>query len=85
MVTFLVVAVALPNVTYLAALYLLLIPLWHLVPRTVPIWAFWSFAIWSVGLESWHVIEHIVIITNVIRHGGCPRVQSYPGRTWYGW
>jgi hypothetical protein len=60
------------NVSYLAALYLLLRPLWRLVPDVVPNWAFWAFAVWGVGLESWHVVEHIVIITNVIQNSGCP-------------
>lgn len=60
------------NVSFLAALYVLLIPLSRMVPERLPAWAFWSFAILSVALESWHVIEHIVIITNVIRNDGCP-------------
>ncbi len=60
------------NVSYLAALYLLLGPLWKLVPDVVPSWAFWAFAVWGVGLESWHVVEHLVIITNVIQNSGCP-------------
>jgi hypothetical protein len=60
------------NVAYLAALYLLLIPLWRMAPDRLPAWALWSFVIWSVGLESWHVVEHVVIITNVIRNHGCP-------------
>ena len=60
------------NVSYLLALYLLLVPLWRLVPERIPAWAFWSFLIWSVGLESWHVIEHLVIIANVLRNHGCP-------------
>jgi hypothetical protein len=25
-----------------------------------------------VGLESWHMIEHGVIIANVLAHNGCP-------------
>ncbi len=60
------------NVSYLLALYLLLVPLWRLVPERIPAWAFWSFLVWSVGLESWHVIEHLVIIANVLRNHGCP-------------
>lgn len=60
------------NVTYLAALYLLLIPLWQRVSDRLPAWAFWTFLVWSVGLESWHVVEHLVIIANVIRNHGCP-------------
>ena len=60
------------NLSYLAALYLLLLPLWRLVPARLPAWAFWTFVVWSVGLESWHVIEHLVIIANVIDNHGCP-------------
>ena len=60
------------NVSYLAALYLLLVPLWRLVPDRLPAWTFWTFLVWSVGLESWHVVEHLVIIANVIRNSGCP-------------
>jgi hypothetical protein len=60
------------NVSYLGALYLLLVPLWRLVPGRLPAWAFVSFVVWSVGLESWHVVEHLVIIANVLRNHGCP-------------
>jgi len=60
------------NVSYLLALYLLLVPLWRLVPDRLPAWAFWTFLVWSVGLETWHVIEHLVIIANVIQNRGCP-------------
>jgi hypothetical protein len=41
------------------------------VPDAVPHWAFTAF-LFGVGLESWHNIEHAVIISNVIRNGGCP-------------
>ena len=60
------------NVTYLSALYLLFVPLRRLVPERVPFWAFWSFALGGVLLESWHVMEHAVIISNVLANGGCP-------------
>jgi hypothetical protein len=60
------------NITYLAALYLLLIPLWRLTPGRLPAWALWTFVVWGVGLESWHVVEHVVIIANVIQNSGCP-------------
>jgi hypothetical protein len=60
------------NASYLAALYLLLVPLYRRMPRPVPAWAFWAFVVWGVGLESWHVVEHLVIISNVIANGGCP-------------
>ena len=60
------------NVSLLAALYILTIPLWRQVPRTVPVWAFAVFAGAAVGLETWHVVEHGVIISNVVQNGGCP-------------
>jgi hypothetical protein len=60
------------NVSYLVSLYLLLIVMRSLVPREIPAWAFWAFAVWGVGLESWHVVEHGVIITHVVQHNGCP-------------
>lgn len=59
------------NVTYLVALLLLVVPLRSVVPHTVPRWAFAAF-LFSVGLESWHNVEHAVIISNVIANGGCP-------------
>lgn len=59
------------NATYLLSLYVLVFPLRRLVPRTVPPWAFWVF-VYGVVLESWHMVEHIVIIANVLRNSGCP-------------
>lgn len=59
------------NVTYLSALLLLVVPLRRVVPGTVPQWAYATF-LFGVGLEGWHNIEHAVIISNVIRNGGCP-------------
>ena len=59
------------NVTYLTALLLLVAPLRSVVPDVVPRWAFAAF-VFGVGLESWHNVEHAVIISNVIRNGGCP-------------
>ena len=60
------------NSTYLLALYLLLLPLRRLTPAVVPHWAFAIFLVGAVGVESWHVVEHSVIISNVIKNGGCP-------------
>ena len=59
------------NVTYLSALLLLLVPLRGVVPELVPRWAYTAF-LFGVTLEGWHNIEHAVIISNVIRNGGCP-------------
>ncbi|MFN0145785.1 MAG: hypothetical protein ACKVT1_04685 [Dehalococcoidia bacterium] len=61
------------NGSYLAALYLLLIPLLALARAgAVPWRAFAVYAIAGVGLESWHVVEHAVIISNVVQNNGCP-------------
>jgi hypothetical protein len=59
------------NVSYLVALLLLVVPLRAVVPDAVPRWAFAAF-LFGVGLESWHNVEHAVIISNVLRNGGCP-------------
>jgi hypothetical protein len=59
------------NALYLSALYVLVLPLWRLTPAPVPMFAFAAFA-GSVGLETWHVIEHGVIISHVIQNSGCP-------------
>ena len=60
------------NSTYLLALYLLFFPIRSLTPTTVPLLAFAVFVVVGVGLESWHVVEHSVIIANVIKNNGCP-------------
>ena len=60
------------NIAYLLTLYLILFPLRNLVPHRLPGWAFGVFLVGAVGLENWHVVEHTVIISNVIKNGGCP-------------
>jgi hypothetical protein len=60
------------NSLYLASLYALILPLWRITPAALPLWAFLVFVFGSVWLETWHVIEHGVIIANVIANGGCP-------------
>jgi hypothetical protein len=60
------------NSLYLLSLYLLVAPLRRLVPRPLPTAAFGVFLGAGVGLESWHVVEHAVIISNVIQNSGCP-------------
>lgn len=60
------------NTLYLASLYALVVPFWRLTPRVLPLWAFAVFVAGSVWLESWHVVEHAVIISRVIANGGCP-------------
>ncbi len=60
------------NSLYLLALIALVSPLRKQVGVGLPLWAFAVFAIGAVGLETWHVIEHTVIISNVIQNSGCP-------------
>ena len=38
----------------------------------IPKRAFWIFIAASVWIESWHMVEHGVIISHVIANGGCP-------------
>jgi hypothetical protein len=56
------------NTTFLIALYALAVPLWRVLPRI----AFWTFAVACLWLETWHIVEHGVIISHVIANGGCP-------------
>ena len=60
------------NVLYLIALYVLTIPLWRITPGILPVGAFWTYLAASVWIESFHMVEHGVIIRNVIANGGCP-------------
>jgi hypothetical protein len=60
------------NAFYLLALYALILPLWRITPEVLPRSAFWLFIIAGVWLETWHVVEHGVIISHVIANGGCP-------------
>jgi hypothetical protein len=60
------------NVAYLTSLYLLVLPLRRLVPAIIPLRVFLAFVISGVGVESWHMVEHIVIISHIIANHGCP-------------
>jgi hypothetical protein len=60
------------NLSYVLTLYAFLFALRRMTPDRVPVLAFTIFAVGAVGLESWHVVEHVVIISNVIRNSGCP-------------
>lgn len=60
------------NGTYLAALWVLVVPLWRHMPAVIPGWAFAVYLAGATGLESWHMVEHIVIISNVVANHGCP-------------
>src|SRR3954464_2710088 len=56
------------NTLYLVSLYALIVPLYRALPRR----AFAFFFIASVWVETWHMVEHGVIISHVIANGGCP-------------
>ena len=60
------------NTFYLLALYALIVPLWRITPGVLPYWAFGFYIAASVWIETWHIVEHGVIISNVIANGGCP-------------
>ena len=60
------------NGVYLASLYALIVPLWRITPAVLPTWAFSVFVLASVWVETWHMVEHAVIISHVIANGGCP-------------
>jgi hypothetical protein len=61
------------NVLYLVALYVLAVALHELVVSgVVSNGQFRSFLVLGVGLETWHMVEHVVIISNVVRNNGCP-------------
>ena len=61
------------NATYLVSLYAVFYLLWRAgLLLQVPTWAVASYAVLGMGLETWHVVEHVVIISHVISNGGCP-------------
>lgn len=63
------------NTLFLLSLIVVALGMHHLTPagsRSLPRAAWLSFVIGGVGLESWHITEHSVIIANVIRNDGCP-------------
>jgi hypothetical protein len=60
------------NTFYLVALYALILPLWRITPAVLPYRAFWFYIGASVWIETWHIVEHGVIIANVIQNSGCP-------------
>jgi hypothetical protein len=60
------------NSLYLLSLYALILPLWRVTPAVLPPLAFWFFIAASVWVETWHMVEHGVIISHVIANGGRP-------------
>jgi hypothetical protein len=60
------------NSFYLLALYALILPLWRITPAVLSWWGFAFYIGASVWIETWHIVEHGVIIANVIANQGCP-------------
>lgn len=61
------------NATYLLALYLVAFGVTGLYfAGQVPGRALALCALYGAGLETWHLVEHAVIIGNVISNSGCP-------------
>lgn len=60
------------NSLYLACLYALIVPLWHITPSGISKLMFAAFLVCSVWVETWHIVEHGVIISHVLANDGCP-------------
>jgi hypothetical protein len=61
------------NVSYLLALTVLFVGILGLYfDDVLSTGTFIGYLLLGLGLETWHGIEHVVIIHNVIRNGGCP-------------
>ena len=60
------------NLALLTSLWILLGPIRAASPSIVPRWAYLAYVIWAVGLETWHEVEHLVIISRVLLNHGCP-------------
>jgi hypothetical protein len=62
------------NVLYLTSLVVIAWGLLRSPPaRSVIPWlAILAFVFFGVWLEGWHVVEHVVIISNVVANNGCP-------------
>ena len=60
------------NTFYVVALYALVLPLWRITGTVLSRSAFVFFLVASVWIETWHIVEHGVIISNVIANDGCP-------------
>lgn len=61
------------NMSYLLALMVLFVGILGLYfDDVLSTRTFIGYLLLGLGLETWHGIEHVVIIHNVIRNGGCP-------------
>jgi len=60
------------NLALLTSLWILLGPIRAASPSLVPRWAYLVYVIGAVALETWHEVEHLVIISRVLLNNGCP-------------
>lgn len=61
------------NVAFLSSLFALVLGIHELLlAGVIPRWAYRFFLVGGVGLETWHMTEHAVIISRVISNHGCP-------------
>lgn len=60
------------NLALLSSLWLLVGPIRAASPSIVPVWGCLVYLVGAVGLETWHQVEHLVIIFRVIANDGCP-------------
>jgi hypothetical protein len=62
------------NVLYLISLVVIGWGLWRspVARSVVPRFGMMAFVFFGVSLEAWHVVEHVVIISNVVANNGCP-------------
>ena len=60
------------NLALLTSLWILLGPIRDASPSIVPRPAYLVYLFGAVALETWHEVEHLVIISRVLAHDGCP-------------
>lgn len=60
------------NLALLSSLWLLFGAIRAASPSVVPRWGYLVYLVGAVGLETWHQVEHLVIIFRVVANDGCP-------------
>jgi hypothetical protein len=60
------------NLGLVTSLWILLGPIRESSPSIVPRAAYLIYLFGAVALETWHELEHLVIISRVLRNDGCP-------------
>jgi hypothetical protein len=60
------------NLALLTSLWILLGPIRAASRSIIPRWAYLVYVIGAVALETWHQVEHLVIISRVVLNHGCP-------------